>query len=494
MNGLPGSKLSAQLPTRRTVLQGGMAACLASALPKPISALDWNIADGRPSAADRKFSSPEIESAISRLRQEIADPVVGSMFERCFPNTLDTTVFPGTFAGYPDTFVITGDIDAMWLRDSSAQVWPYLPFARRDKRLAALIEGVIRRHARMILLDPYANAFIRTTSDPPLSWAVHDQTEMKPGVAERKWEAYSLCYTVRLAHGYWRETGDRKPFDAEWVAAAWKILQTFGEQQRLNGPGPYSFMRQTAAATDTVPLHGYGNPARPVGMIFSMFRPSDDACIYPLFVPANLFAMRTLERVRELASEVIRDDKLASGCTELLTRVGRAVAQYGKVWHPDAGEIWAYEVDGYGNALMMDDANAPGLLSLPYLECCDAADPLYQRTRQFVLSGAKPYFFRGKAAEGVGWPHIEMGQIWPISIILRALTSTDDKEIGMCVRWLRNTTAGTDFMHESFDENDPRKFTRPWFAWANTLFGELILKLANTRPALLKESYAPAAT
>jgi uncharacterized protein len=251
-------------------------------------------------------------------------------------------------------------------------------------------------------------------------------------------------------------------------------------------------MRETVTATDTVPLRGYGNPARPVGMIYSMFRPSDDACIYPLFVPANLFAMRTLDRIRELASEVIKDDKLVILCTDLLTQVSNAVTKYGIVRHSDAGEIWAYEVDGYGNTLMMDDANAPGLLSLPYLECCDVTDPLYQRTRRFVLSSANPYFFKGKAAEGGGGPHIGMGQIWPISIIMRALTSTDDKEIGMCLKWLRDTTAGTEFMHESFDENNPVKFTRPWFAWANSLFGEFILKLAARRPALLKESYGPA--
>lgn len=489
MNRLPQPKIAGVLPTRRAVLEGGMAAGFLSALPAALRALTWNIAEGRPAPADRKFSSSAIESVIARMQRQIADPVLGRMFERCFPNTLDTTVFPGTYQGKPDTFVITGDIDAMWLRDSSAQVWPYLPFARQDRRLGALIEGVVRRHARLILIDPYANAFTRNASDPALPWAVDDKTEMKPGVAERKWEIDSLCYVVRLAHGYWRETGDTGPFDSNWAAAAWKILQTFREQQRIDGPGPYSFMRRTFTATDTVPLHGYGNPARPVGMIFSMFRPSDDACIYPLFVPANMFAMRTLDRLRELASEVLKDEKLAGACSDLSSQVARAVASYGKVTHPDVGEIWAYEADGYGNALMMDDANAPGLLSLPYLECCNVTDPIYQRTRKFVLSTANPYFFKGKAAEGVGGPHIGLGQIWPISIILRALTSNDDREIGMCLKWLRDTTAGTDFMHESFDENNPEKFTRPWFAWANTLFGELILKLADEHPELLKQRF-----
>lgn len=478
-----------KLPTRRAVLQSGLAAAALAAWPAHLLA-KWNIADGRPASADRNFSSPAIEDVITHTRGQIADPTLASMFVRCFPNTLDTTVFPGTRDGQPDTFVITGDIDAMWLRDSSAQVWPYLPFARRDKKLANLLAGVVRRQARNILLDPYANAFLRSPSDPPLSWAVHDQTEMKPGVGERKWEIDSLCYTIRLAHGYWRQTGDTSPFDAEWKASAWKILETFRQQQRLTGPGPYSFQRSSPIPTDTLPLDGYGNPARPVGLIFSMFRPSDDACTYPLFIPANLFAMRSLAQMQEIATAVLIDARLATACEDLLATLRKATAQYGFVNHPVYGRIWAYEVDGYGNTLQMDDANAPGLLSLPYLECCDVADPAYQRTRRFVLSRDNPYFFRGTAAEGEGSPHTGLGQIWPMAILLRALTSTDDQEILQCLRWLRNTTAGTEFMHESFDANKPAKFTRPWFAWANTLFGELILKLANQRPSLLRESMA----
>ena len=169
----------------------------------------------------------------------------------------------------------------------------------------------------------------------------------------------------------------------------------------------------------------------------------------------------------------------------LAAEVERALAQYGKMQHAKFGEIWAYEVDGYGNALMMDDANAPGLLSMAYLGCCGVDDPLYQRTRAFALSDANPYFFRGKAAEGVGGPHEGLNMIWPMGIMYRALTSTDEREIRQCLRWLRDTTAGTGFMHESFDKDDASNFTRPWFAWANTLFGELVVKLAKERPGLL---------
>jgi meiotically up-regulated gene 157 (Mug157) protein len=309
---------------------------------------------------------------------------------------------------------------------------------------------------------------------------------MKPGVAERKWEVDSLCNVLRLAHGYWQATGKTAVFDATWKAAAWKIVDSFKAQQRVNGRGPYSFQRMSMIPSDTLPLDGFGNPARPVGMIYSMFRPSDDACIYPLFVPANLYAVRSLGQLREIATQVLGDTKLAAACGDLAAQVQAALEQYGRCRHPQYGEIWAYEVDGYGNTLMMDDANAPSLLSLPYLGACDVHDPLYQRTRQFVLSSANPYFFKGTAAEGEGGPHVGLGQVWPLGITLRALTSTNDAEIVTCLRWLRDTSAGTGFMHESFDCNNPDQFTRSWFAWANTLFGELVIKIADERPALLR--------
>lgn len=471
--------------TRRAVLRGCTALCATAAVPASLVARTWSPADGRPSVADRKFQSPAIEAAIARVRAQSADPVLAAMFERCFPNTLDTTVFRGKLDGQPDTFVITGDIDAMWLRDSSAQVAPYVGFAKEDAALAQLIAGVIRRQTRCILIDPYANAFTRNTSDPPLSWSVKDQTDMKPGVAERKWEIDSLCYTIRLAHAYWRATGDTSVFDAAWKSAAWRVVETFKEQQRLHEHGPYHFSRMTTNPYDTAGFDGYGNPARPVGMIFSMFRPSDDACIYPFLVPATLFAIRSLEQLQEINAASVADSKLDAACAELLKSVRSAVHRHATVQHPLFGSIWAYEVDGFSNSLLMDDANAPGLVSLPTLGCCDLRDPLYQRTRKFVLSNSNPYFFTGTAATGVGSPHTGIGMIWPMGIILRALTSIDDREILQCLKWLRNTTAGTDFIHESFDANNASQFTRPWFAWANTLFGGLIMQLVRTKPQLL---------
>jgi meiotically up-regulated gene 157 (Mug157) protein len=256
---------------------------------------------------------------------------------------------------------------------------------------------------------------------------------MKPGVGERKWEVDSLCYTIRFAHGYWQTTGDASPFDAEWREAAREILWTFQEQQRLTSRGPHSFERLTTNPLDTVPLNGYGNPARSVGMIFSMFRPLDDCCVDPLFVPANLFAARALAQLAEIASAVSAS-AIAKDCDALARSVRTATEQYSTVQHPKFGEIWAYEVDGYGDHLMRDDANAPGLLSLPYLGCSSVNAPIYRRTREFVLSESTPYFFQGMDALGLGSPHTGLGYIWPIGIIMRALTATDDAEVVQCLK------------------------------------------------------------
>ena len=477
--------------TRRELLRTGLLTG-AAALGNSVASGEQQtpVLMSRPAPGQRRFTSPAVESAIASIGKQIADPELALIFANCLPNTLDTTVAPGSFEGKPDTFVITGDIDAMWLRDSSAQVWPYLPFCKEDPALAALIEGVIRRQTRCILLDPYANAFLPEASSKPLPWAVHDNTVMKPGVGERKWEIDSLCYPVRLAYGYWRATHEKAPFDTQWQDAARAIVRTFREQQRKVNPGPYRFQRSSPTPSESQMLDGYGNPARAVGLIHSGFRPSDDACIFPLFVPANLFAARSLEQLAELAQRVCHDASLASEASALAREVRTALAQYAQVDTTDHGRIWAYEVDGYGNSLRMDDANAPGLLSLDYLGCVTMEDyPTYARTRRFALSAANPYFFQGSAGEGIGGPHEGLGYIWPMSILFRAFSSIDDRETMACLRTLRDTTAGTHFMHESFWKDDPEKYTRPWFAWANTLFGELILTLAASKPALLRASH-----
>ena len=442
----------------------------------------------RPAAAERRFTSTAIEAAIATLQTQIADRELAQIFSNCFPNTLDTTVFQSEIDGRPDTFVITGDIDAMWLRDSSAQLYPYVAFAAKDQQLSRLIEGAIHRLTRSILLDPYANAFTRDANTPALSWSLQDHTQMKPGVAERKWEIDSLCYPVRLAHHYWKSTGSTAVFDSSWHEATRLILQTFRQQQRLTSPGPYSFQRSTPNPGDTVPLSGFGNPAKPNGLIHSAFRPSDDATIFPFFIPANLFAISALQKMAEVLHQVYSDTKLAAECTILATVVQRAVEAHGIVHHPAYGSIYAYEVDGFGGVNLMDDANAPSLVSIGYLVPSLATNPVYQASRKFAFSSSNPYFFSGKAGEGIGGPHVGLDYIWPMSIIMRALTSQDDLEIRRSLRMLRDTTAGTHFMHEAFQKDNPNDFTRPWFAWANTLFGELIVSLSNSRPAILRET------
>jgi uncharacterized protein len=475
--------------TRRELLKTAGYGALALATPRLAGTSVESLVSKRPPVGQRKFVSKAVEEMIVRVKSAIGDPELAWMFENCFPNTLDTTVEVGGDAVHPDTFISTGDIDAMWLRDSACQVWPYLPLAKSDNDLRRMFQGLIRRQARCILIDPYANAFLPDPkSTKALEWAVRDLTEMRPGVAERKWEVDSLCYCVRLAHGYWRSTGDTTPFDKEWATAMQLVVATFREQQRKKGPGPYHFQRKTEVPTDTQALGGFGNPARPVGMIYSMFRPSDDACLYSFYVPSNMLAVVSLRQLAEMAADTLKDAEFAGECGALASEVETALAKHGRMNGRDGGYIWAFEVDGYGNQLFMDDANIPGLLSLPYLGCCEVKNAVYERTRRMVLSEDNPYFFKGSAADGVGGPHEGLNMIWPMALIAQAMTSSSEAEIRQCLHWLKTTHAGTGFMHESFEKDDPAKFTRAWFAWANTLFGELIVSLSQERPNLLKSA------
>jgi len=433
--------------------------------------------------AKRKFKSPAVERTIERVQSTIGNKELAWMFGNCFPNTLDTTVDFEIVNGRPDTYVITGDIDAMWLRDSSAQVWPYLPLMPEDPQLQQLIAGVINRQTKCILLDPYANAFYKDASK--VSEWKSDFTEMKPGVHERKWEVDSLCYPIRLAYGYWKISKDTAPFDDAWREAILKTVQTFREQQRKTGKGPYHFMRRTEWQTDTVAGHGYGNPGKPVGLICSMFRPSDDATVFPYLVPANFFAVVSLRQAAEMLEQIQHDTVLARECRALADEVEQALHKYAIIQHAKLGRVYAYEVDGYGNYYCIDDGNVPSLLSLPYLGAVKPEDKTYQNTRHLVLSEANPYYCQGKAANGPGGPHVGMDMIWPLGLIVEGLTATQDREIKQCLATLQKTHAGTGFMHEAFNKDNPNQFTRSWFAWANTIFGELVLNTFNRNPDLL---------
>ena len=429
----------------------------------------------RPPMAERLFVSDAVEAKISEVQQLLSgNPRLAWMFANCFPNTLESTVHYRLVDGEDDTFVYTGDIPAMWLRDSGAQVWPYVQLAANDPKLKKMLRGVILRQFKCINIDRYANAF----NDGPTGagWQ-SDVTKMQKDVFERKYEIDSLCYPVRLAYWYWLVTGDASIFGEVWLQAAENIVKTFREQQRKENLGPYCFFRMTDRTYDTVGWNGYGAPVKPVGLIASVFRPSDDRTSLPFLVPSNFMAVSSLKKMAVILLKVNQKDEKADECLALANEVETALKQYAIVDHPKYGKIYAFEVDGFGNRLLMDDANVPSLLGMGYLGDVPLDDPIYQNTRRFVWSEDNPWFFRGKAGEGIGGPHIGYDMVWPMSIMMKCFTSQDDDEIRWCMRTLLNTDAGTGFIHESVHKDDAKNYTRPWFAWQNTLFGELVLKL-----------------
>ena len=470
-----------------TTLGAGLLAGCLGARAAGLPAVETMTADNtevyvsqRPDKKDRLFESKAVEKKIKEVTGMLKNARLRWMFENCFPNTIDTTVRYYTLEdGDDDTLVYTGDIHAMWLRDSGAQVWPYVRLANEDKALKKMIRGTILRQFRCIMLDPYANAFLDPHDPNPDHQWMTDKTDMRPELHERKWEIDSLCYPLRLAYEYWKVTGDDSIFEEEWMAAITNVLKTFKEQQKKDGHGPYKFQRVTDRQLDTMSNNGMGNPVKPVGLIASAFRPSDDATTFQFLVPSNFFAVTSLRKAAEILTEVNHEAELAKECTDLAAEVEAALKQYAVNDHPKYGKIYAFEVDGFGNQLLMDDANVPSLLALPYLGDVDVNDPIYQNTRRFVWSEDNPYFFRGRAGEGIGGPHIGYDMIWPMSIMMKAFTSQDDAEIKWCMETLMKTDAGTGFMHESFHKDDPANFTRAWFAWQNTLFGELVIKLIN---------------
>jgi meiotically up-regulated gene 157 (Mug157) protein len=470
--------------TRRQFIQNTTLAAAGALLVPRLQAADSAFPTVRTPESKRKFKSIAVEHIIQRVHEQVGNRELAWMFENCFPNTLDTTVDFTMVDGRPDTYVITGDIDAMWLRDSSAQVYPYLSLMKADPPLQQLIAGVINRQTSCILKDPYANAFYK--DDRKRGEWKDDLTDMQPGIHERKWEIDSLCYPIRLAHAYWKLSGDVAPFSGTWHEVIKVTLKTFREQQRKTGKGPYHFMRRTEWATDSVPGRGYGNPAKPVGLIYSMFRPSDDATIFPFLVPSNFFAMVSMRQAAEMVEKLKGDADLGKQCRALADEVEQALREHAIVKHPKAGKVYAFEVDAFGNYYCTDDGNIPNLLSLPYLGAVKPNDKVYQNTRKLLLSADNPYYCFGKAANGLGGPHVGVDMIWPLGLIIEGLTATSDAEIRQCLDTLQRTHAGTGFMHEAFHKDDPNKFTRSWFAWANTIFGEFVLKTFHERPQLLK--------
>ena len=442
----------------------------------------------RPMYLDRTFSSPAVEETIKFIKSEIKDPQLSWIFENCYPNTLDTTVDYEIIDGKPDTFIITGDIDAMWLRDSTAQVWPYLPLIKKDEKIKNLIKGLINRQAKCVIRDPYANSFYKDLTK--LSAHNKDMPTPIAGVHEQKWEVDSLCYVIRLSYNYYKLTKDDSIFDDNWIKSTKLIYDTFLTEQRKDGRSPYTFIRNGTAMVDAPLFSGTGRPFKPNGLICSMFRPSDDATMYPFLIPSNIFASISMKQLSEIYKEQKIDELFSEKCLEMSIEIDNSVKKHAIKEHLDFGKIYSYEIDGFGNNLYMDDANVPSLMSLAYLDSKFKDDKIYLNTRKFLLSNNNPYFLKGKAAEGQASPHTGKDKIWPMGIILRAMTSNDDDEIKKCLKMLVNTHANTGFMHEAFDKDNPNNYFRSWFAWANTLFGELIIKIQNERVHLLRENYS----
>ena len=404
---------------------------------------------------------------------KIKYPELAPFFKNCFLNTIETTVAKLDDGGY---FVITGDIPAMWLRDSASQLSHYIRYANEDEDLKEIIRSVIAKHAYYINIDPYANAF----NAVPNSKSHKDETDFYHDLIwERKYEVDSLCASIYLAYQYYMQTLDASIFTEEFHDMLEVIIAVFKLEQNHFQESRYFFNRTDCPETDTLPNGGKGNEVAFTGMTWSGFRPSDDRCVYGYLVPSNMMAVCALKKAAELLNAGYEDTRLESECRSLAFDIDEGIKTHGVYEHEKFGKIYAYEVDGKGDVRLMDDANSPSLLSAPYLGYAEKDDEIYLNTRKFILSQSNPWYFEGSVAKGVGSPHTGLDKIWHIALTMQALTSLDEAEIKECINMLTTTHAGTFLMHESFNKNDDTDFTRPWFAWANSLFAELMIRLAD---------------
>lgn len=417
--------------------------------------------------------------------KRVADAVV-----RFLDNTARTTV---RHRGPGDTFVMTGDIPAMWLRDSCAQLGPLLRLIPVDPELGDLIGGLLATHWKMILIDPYANAFNEAPNGN--RWD-DDEPDPGPWVWERKWEIDSLAYPIDLAARL-LAAGNTSWITSDTVPALDNALAVLETERDHEADSTYYFVREGCPAQDTLVRDGRGRLTKPCGLVWQGFRPSDDACSLGYNVPGNLFMAAALSAIPQLVAAIrehggsvddVTLDSLVSRASVLRSDIVEGIRNHGHIDGVDGAEILAYEVDGMGASLFMDDANVPSLLSLPYLGVIDADNPLYRATRAAVLSPENPHFYSGDALEGVGSPHTPEGFVWPIALSVQGLTSIDAEERKGILETLLNTTGGTGYMHEGVDCHNPEEFTREWFSWSNAMFCELALDLAGyQRPALVRE-------
>lgn len=411
-------------------------------------------------------SIKDFMNEINQLAKE--QPEWLEVFNNSFLDTLQNTV---KILEDNTTFVLTGDIPAMWLRDSTAQIRPYLFLANESEEVRSLIKGLIERHFQMIHVDPYANAF---NEEENHAGHQDDATEMKPIIWERKYEIDSLCYPIQLAYLYYRQTGEESIFNKTFKLGVEDILSTW-EIEQNHEQSAYVFERDTWRKEDTLINGGKGSPVGYTGMTWSGFRPSDDACTYHYLVPSNMFAASVLGYLEEIYSTVLKDESTVKRIKKLKEQIKKGIEDYAIVENAAGEKVYAYEVDGLGNSSIMDDANIPNLISAPYLGYSDIENSLYQATRQTLLSEENPYFYKGTAAEGIGSSHTPKEYIWHMSLAMIGLTSTSKEEKKAMLDRMVQTDAGKKTLHEGFHKDRPEEYTREWFSWPNMLFCELML-------------------
>ena len=381
--------------------------------------------------------------------------------------------------------------------------FPLLTTSTSNDSIASLYRGVINLQSRYINTSPHCNAFqppIESDVAPANNTSGSDDTVYpkvsNTSVFECKYELDSLAAFLEISTNYYSGTSDLAFFSQfQWVDTIQTVLNvvndliigTYSANGSVN-PLPYTFTRLTTSGTETLSNTGRGNPVQGgTGLIRSFFRPSDDATIFQLFVPANMMFARYLASCALIMQPL--NPALAAEMSTLASSLRAAIEAYGVVTDPVHGQIYAYEVDGYGSRNIMDDANIPSLLSAPFFGYLNASSPVYQNTRSKILSSSNPYFMRGPVINSVGGPHDGPGYGWPMASIVRVLTSDNDTEIAKVLKEIVSSTDGLDLIHESINTFNVSDWTRQWFSWANGLFGQMILDLDERKPYLLGESY-----
>lgn len=430
--------------------------------------------------------SSEIDTILAEKSSFIGDNKLQKSFISCLKDSLHD-IRMREEKGKIFTFVETGDIHAMWLRDATIQMMPFLKFVRDFPGIQQMVLGVINLQAKFVIRDPYANAHIQ--KDRFSLEHIFDRTDKKiPGVFERKWEPDSLSHVIHLAYEYWQATGDTSFADTTWKDAMQKIVDTFHRQQRLHNNGNYFFQRPFTPESEQVAENGWGRPTKKIGLIHATHRPSDDATYFSFNIPENLFAESALRELAQMSDNILGDKNFATDCTNFADTIHDAIEEYGIVDHPYFGKIYAYEIDGFeepDHKLVMDDANIPGFLSLPFLKVALGNDQVYKNTRQFILSKANDWYFSGELYEGIGSPHTGPNTIWPLSLMLEALTTDSADEILHSLGMLKNLATHDGRFNESVHINNRQIWTRRDFGMANSMFVELILKLQKQYPQLL---------